>query len=318
MENENIKKGILFGIIGVVLISLQPVIANSRPSEIDAFIFAAITALFQAIIFFPLYFIERKRLRLKRENFPEMQDEIENFLRGWKKKQNIRLLSIIGVTFSIVPVMLFIGYELAGAINSSLLLKSEVIFALLFGYLILHEKVSKMQLIFSGVLFIGLFIAITQLSFSIEINSQVILGALILLIACALFTFIHTLTKTAFDRKELFPIQVVFIRSLLSGCILMIFYITIFPVENLLMIFEPDKFLYFLLMALVYGGSLAFWYKTLTYIGIGKASVINSLTPIISAFFAFIILGDIITLYYIIGTIIVIISILMVVRERKQ
>jgi hypothetical protein len=61
MDNYNFKKGLLYSVIGAILIGLQPVIANSRPVSIDAYIFAAVTALFEAIIFLPIYLIERKK-----------------------------------------------------------------------------------------------------------------------------------------------------------------------------------------------------------------------------------------------------------------
>ena len=50
--DTNIKKGLIFGTIGVFLIGLQPVISNSRPSIIVPYIFAAITALIEALISF--------------------------------------------------------------------------------------------------------------------------------------------------------------------------------------------------------------------------------------------------------------------------
>ena len=67
-----------------------------------------------------------------------------------------------------------------------------------------------------------------------------------------------------------------------------------------------------------WGFSLFFWYKTLSYIDIGKAGVINSLTPIITAFFSFLLLGELFTIFHLIGIVIVIISIYMIVREKKE
>ena len=69
MDNldSNTKKGLLFGTITVFLVGLQPVIANSRPQVIDAFIFAAITALIEAVVFLPFYYFERRKLRLNQE-----------------------------------------------------------------------------------------------------------------------------------------------------------------------------------------------------------------------------------------------------------
>ncbi len=313
MENHNLKKGLICGTIGVLGISLQPIIANSRPSVIDPYIFAAVTALIMATIFFPLFVLERHKLKSSID--VNSDEKIYSLLNGWKKKNNLKFLVIIGITFSIVPVLLFLSFDLAGAINSSLTLKSEVFFALLFGYIFLKEKrISKVQLLFCATLFFGVFIAITQGSFNLlEFN----IGVLILLIDVALFTLVHTFTKSRFDRNELSPIQVVFIRSLLSGIILFSTYFIFFPLDRINIVFNPNYFIYYLLMGLDYSVSLFLWYKTLSYIQIGKAGVINSVTPIITALFAWIILGDVFTIFHLIGMVIIIISIYMIVREKK-
>ena len=315
MENYNLKKGLICGTFGVLGISLQPIIANSRPSVIDPYIFAAVTALIMATIFFPLFVLERHKLKSSIDVDVNSNEKINSLLNGWKKKNNLKFLAIIGITFSIVPVLLFVSFDLAGAINSSLTLKSEVFFALLFGYIFLKEKrISKVQLLFCATLFFGVYIAITQGSFNLlELN----IGVLILLVDVALFTLIHTFTKSRFDRNELSPIQVVFIRSLLSGMILFSTYFIFFPLDRINIVFNPNYFIYYLLMGLDYSISLFLWYKTLSYIQIGKAGVINSVTPILTALFSWIILGDVFTIFHLIGMIIIIISIYMIVREKK-
>ncbi|MHA2392392.1 MAG: DMT family transporter [Promethearchaeota archaeon] len=315
MGNYNLKKGITFGSIGVFLIGLQPVISIARPSVIDPFIFAAMTALVEALIFLPLYLFERRRLILHKNKQLDLKIR-DSLLNGWKKKNNINLLVTIGLIFSVVPVLLYIGFEIAGGINSSLTLKSEIIFALLFGVIFLKEKkISKVQIIFCFVLFFGLILAITQGSFNLlEFN----IGIIILTICVAIFTIIHTFTKSGFDRNEVFPTQVVFVRNLMSGLILFILYIIIFPFENVVQILDFENFIFIILMAVDYGFSLFLWYKTLTYIEIGKASIINSLTPIITAFFSWVILGEIFTIFHLIGTPIVIFSIYVIVREKKE
>jgi len=314
MENYNLRKGLINGIICVVLIGLQPIISLSRPSIIDAFTFSTITVMFMAIIFFPIFLIERFKLISKAKK--ESDDRINSLLSGWKLLRNIRLFFGIGIVFSIVPVLLIVGYDLAGAVNSSLALKSEVIFALLSGNIFLNEKrISKIQLLFCVILFLGLIIAITQGFFNIlELN----LGVLILLLAVIIFTITHTFTKSGFDRNEISPIQVVFIRNVLSGIILLSTYFIFFPLEGLITVFSPEYLIYPFIMGCDWGLSLWFWYRTLSYISIGKAGVIMSLTPITSAFFSWIILGDEITYFHLIGITIVIVSIYMIVRERKD
>lgn len=314
MSNYNFKKGITFGSIGVFLIGLQPVISIARPSVIDPFMFAAMTALVEALIFLPLYFLKRRKLIQNKNNAFDLQIR-DSLLNGWKKKKNLNLLITIGLMFSVIPILLYIGFDIAGAINSSLTLKSEIIFALLFGVIFLKEKrISKVQIIFCIVLFIGLLIAITEGSFNLlEFN----VGVIILTISVALFTFFHTYTKSGFDRNEIFPTQVVFVRNLMSGIILFTLYVIIFPIENLLLILDFENYIFFILMGVDYGFSLFLWYKTLTYIEIGKASIINSLTPIVTAFFSWVILGDLFTIFHLFGTLIIIFSIFIIVREKK-
>lgn len=315
MVSRNLRKGILCGIIGVFLIALQPIISNSRPPVIDPYIFAAITAIIEALIFFPLYFLERRKLKNQANLLLKNSGKIYSMLNGWKKKENLRVIIIIGISFSVVPILLYIGYELAGAILSSLALKSEIIFALLFGFLILKEKITKTQIIFSVILFIGLFIAISQGNYNfLEFN----LGVVILITSVVIFTLIHTLTKIGLNKSELFSTQIVFFRNALSGIILFLTYIIFFPISNLIIIMDPLNFLFFFIMGVDYGFSLFFWYKTLSYIDIGQAGIINSLTPIISAFFAFIFLGEIFNIYHLVGMIIIIGSIIMIVREREK
>ncbi|NVM18938.1 MAG: DMT family transporter [Candidatus Lokiarchaeota archaeon] len=313
MVSSDLRKGLINGIICVVLIGLQPIVSLSRPSIIDAFTFSTLTVMFMAIIFFPLFLIERYRLITL--NKKEANIRFIILLNGWKKKRNIKLLIGIGIVFAIVPVLLIIGYDLAGAVNSSLALKSEVIFALLFGYMFLNEKqITKMQILFCIILFLGLLIAITQGFFNLlEFN----LGVLIILLAVAIFTITHTFTKSGFDRNEISPIQVVFIRNVLSGILLMSTYLIFFPIEGLILVFSPQYLIFPFIMGVDWGFSLYFWYRTLSYIEIGKAGVIMSLTPITSTFFSWIILGDDITHFHLIGITIVIISIYMIVREHK-
>lgn len=314
MENYNLKKGIIFASICIFTIGLQPVISIARPNIIDPYLFGAITALIEAILFFPIFLIERGKLKRELSNDPISNEKNSSLIHGWKKKSNIKVIIIIGLTFSAVPILLYIGYELAGPIISSLTMKSEIIFALLFGFLFLKEKISKVQILFCVLLFFGLVIAITEGSLNLlKFN----LGVLILLFSGLLFTLVHTLTKIGFERNELFPSQVVFLRNLISGVLLIVLYFLIFPLENFAIIIDPYNFMFFLFMAIDYGASLYLWYKTLTYIQIGKASIIISLTPIVSAFFSFIILGTMFTFFHLIGTSIVIFSIFMIVRGKK-
>ena len=316
MQSENLKKGLIFGTIGVVFVGLQPIVAILRPSAMDAFLFAAMTCLVETAIFFPLMLIEIKKRNSNKKN---EVDDIElgiSILKGWKN--NLWLLVFIGIIFGINQVLFFIGYELAGAINGSLTQKTTVFFSLIFGYIILSERITKLQIIFSFVLFLGLSIGITQFFTLFEINITILYGVLILLLISCLWMFGHTMTKPIFNRNEVTPIQMVFLRNSLSGLILILTYLIFFPIENFKVLFDFDNQVSFILMGAVYGSGLFCWYKTLSYLDVSKASIVFAPTPVTSAIFATIILGEVFTIAHLFGTILVIVSIIIIVRQKRS
>ena len=313
MENYNFKKGLLYSASGAFLMGLQPVIANARPSSIDAYIFGAITALIEALIFFPIFITERRKLKSKTRNSPE-QENVSLLLHGWKKKNNLILLTIIIIGFTFIPIFLYISYSLAGTDNSALASKSEIIFALIYGYFLLDERINKLQIIFCIILFFGLILAVTKGTFNIiELN----LGVILIVFTVGLFTLIHTVTKISLEKNELFSSQVVFIRNFFSGILLISTYFLFFPIDNVSILLTPVNYVYFILNGVDYGFTLFFWYKALTYFQIGKITIIGSLTPIVTAIFSFLFLEEIFTIYQFLGMIIIIFAIIMIIKEKK-
>jgi drug/metabolite transporter (DMT)-like permease len=312
LEKENLKKGIIFGVFGTILVGLQPIVINLSPEKIDAYIFAAMTVIIEALIFFPLMMIERSKIRSNYMKELITIEEMDSFLNGYKK--NKLLLIFVGSAFGFGMILFFIGYQLAGAINGSLAQKATVFFSLLFGWLILHEKITKKQILFSGILFLGLILAVTQGSFNIlEIN----VGVLILLLLSGIWMFTHSLTKPILDKNEATPIQMVFIRNAVGGVILISTYFVFFPIENIKLLLDLVNIFWFCAMGTVYSIGLFCWYKTLAYLDVNKASLLYSPTLIITAIFSTILLREIFTILHLIGTIIIILSIIMIVREKK-
>ena len=243
MDN-NIKKGLITGFIGVVFVGLQPIVAILRPIAIDAYLSGAMTCLVETMIFFPLMLIELKMMNLNNQK-KDIQGNDNNrvhFLRGWKN--NLWLLIGIGLLFGLNQIFFFVGYDMARAINGSLTQKSTVFFSLFLGYLILKERITKLQIIFSFVLFFGLAISITQFFTLLEVNLTILIGVGILLLISFLWIVGHTLTKPVFSRNEATPIQIVFIRNIISGVFLITTYFIFFPID--LKIFQdPVNILFF-------------------------------------------------------------------------
>jgi drug/metabolite transporter (DMT)-like permease len=270
------------------------------------------TSLIGVIIFLPLTLIERKQLKVIKEKNTKQAKTIDSLLNGWKKNKN--LLLIIGVIFSAVQVLFFLGYQLAGAINGSLARKTEIIFILLFGFIILKEKITKNQILFSVALFFGLILAVTNGSLNlIEFN----IGVLILIVNACIWAIGHSFTKVLFDKNQIFPFQMLLFRNLISGAILFGTYFLFYPLENINLLYNLTNYYYFILMGIFYNFGIYFWYKTISYLDISIATQLTSLTTIVSAFFGMLILGEEFTVFHIIGTGIVICSIYFIFREKK-
>ena len=316
MTDENFRKGLLYSVITGFIVSLTPIVIISRPQVIDPYIFAAMTFIIVSFIFLPLVLLERKVIRKRIKNDPSSKESNELLLNGWKN--HIRFFILLGFIFGVGRIFLIIGYELAGAINGALAQKARIIMALIFGYIVLKEKITKKQILFSIILFIGLFIAVSQFSFDlINLNNEIIIGVLILLLLGTIFTWAHTLKKKElFDKNEITPLFVVFIRNCIGGIILISTYFLFYPLENVRLFYEPINLFYFLAIGLIHGTGLFCLYKTYSYMDYSKATILIAPTPIITAVFAYFFLREIFTVYHLIGTIIIVISIVVIVREK--
>jgi len=318
LTNKNYAKGIAYGIISLLFLSLEPIIANSRPAEIDSFIYGAMTSIIMSAIFLPLMLLERKRLKTNLESLDSVKEnekiqEVNSLLNGFK---NHRWLFIyLGINFAFAYVLFFWGYELAGAINGSLAQKMDLIFALLFGFLINKEKITKTQIIFSFVLFFGLIIAITRGSFNlIEFN----LGVIILIITTMLWMSAHAITRPILEKKEISPFQLVFMRNLISGIFLFVLYLAFFGNRAFILLLDPINLYNFILMGIVYGIDLCCYYLALSYIKVSKVSILMAPSLFITTFFATIFLSEVFTIFHLIGSVIVITSIVIIIRLKEE
>jgi len=277
MPDKKYLKGIMFALVSLFLISFQPIVAIARPKVLDVYLFAAMTCIFIALF-------------------------------------HKRLLLYLGINFSIAQILFFLAYEYAGAINGSLAQQTMIIFGLIFGFLVNHERISKTQIFFSIVLLFGLAFAITQGSLNLlEFN----IGAGLMMITVALWMLAHSITRPILDKEEITATQVVFIRNVISGTILFSTYFLFFPLSNINLLFDPINVFFFVAIGFFYAFDVLYWYRAIQKIDVSKASIIISPMPILVAFLAYLILGEIFTIYHLIGTLIVIGSIIIIVRKKE-
>jgi len=137
-----------------------------------------------------------------------------------------------------------------------------------------------------------------------------------MMITAAIWMLAHAFTRPILDKEEITATQVVFIRNVISGTILISTYFIFFPLSNINLLFDPINMFFFITIGFFYAFDVLYWYRAIQKIDISKASIIVSPMPILVAFFAYLILGEIFTIYHLIGTLIVIGSIIMIVRKK--
>ncbi len=318
MIDKNYARGIIFGVISLIFVSFQPIIANSRPAEIDSYVYGTMTSIMLCMFFFPLMLVERKRLKLKIIELDSITETaqiqgLKTLMNGYKEHKV--LLLYLGINFAFAYVFFFWGYELAGAINGSLAQKADLIFALLFGYLINKEKISKTQIFFSILLFFGLIVAVTQGSFNVlELN----LGVIIMLITVTLWMSSHAITRPYLEKKQISTFQLIFIRNAITGSLLLGSYLILRGYHFFNLLLNPINMFSFILMGMFYGVDLYCYYKSLSYIRITKVSILMAPSLIITNLFATIFLSEVFTLFHLIGAVIILLSIIVIIKLKEK
>ncbi|MFX1296706.1 MAG: DMT family transporter [Promethearchaeota archaeon] len=294
----------------------MPVVANARPEMLDSQIFSGMSSLFQVLFFIPIFLIER-RINNKKSNDikknPIISDEKLQNQKFYFGKSKWKIFIIIGITTCLVYFLYFEGLKLAGSINGALSLKTTSIFGLLFGYLLLKERITKIQLIFSGILFFGMIIAITQGEFYLlKLN----LGVYLILICAAIWMVVHTCSKPYLSNEITTSSELLITRNSISAAILIGAYVLIFG-DQIMVILDPINAFFYIIMGLIYGTNLFCWYKILKYFDIYLTSILITPQIIVTSLFGTIFLGEPFTIYHLIGIILIIGSIIVIGYQSK-
>lgn len=229
-------------------------------------------------------------------------------------KSKWTLYIVIGLSTSLIYFLYFEGLLLAGAINGVIALKTTVIFGLICGYLFLRERITKIQILFAGVLFVGLILAVTQGKFHLlELN----LGVILILICAALWMVVHTCTKPYLSHEIVSSSGLVIARNAIAAAVLIGSYVIIFG-EQIALVLDPVNAFFYIIMGLIYGINLYSWYKMLKYLDVYLTTIIITPQIIVTSLFGVMLLGEPFTEFHVIGIILIIGSIIVINHQAKS
>lgn len=223
-------------------------------------------------------------------------------LRELKKMdaQSIRIAVIIGfLNSAIAPLLFFSGLARTSAMNASMLSSAEIICVLVAAHFVLKEQISRMQIVGGAVVMAG----VLTLNFAAPagISSGAHLGDALLLAGAVVSGYASVLFKKYLSH--VMPELAILIRNIsgiVAVSVLAVFIqvsfsseVASFPLEKVLLLLAFTFFSRYL--------NLTFFYEALDRLKATTLSLIQIAQPLSGILFAFLILGETIHSYQILG-----------------
>lgn len=259
-------KGTFLVFLTAIISGLAIVVNKFFVVQIDPLLFTALRALFIGLVFFVIssYFSKSKKFNKV----------------SWKY-----LLSIGIIGGGLAFWLFFTGLKLTTAGRAAFLHKTLPIYAVVFAFIFLKEKITKKQVIAFAVMLFGLIlIESTKISPGVRMGDLLILGATIL------WAVENTISKKAMLEKE--SNWVVTFSRMFFGSLVLFAIIFISGKTGLLFSLTSQQITYIAISAGFLFLYVLTWYWGLKYINLSKASTILLISPVISLFLGSLWLGE--------------------------
>lgn len=276
---NKVKKGYLFNIISVAIMSLTPILNKLSLTDLSPIQASFFNALFSTLILLITVLLDKSKIKIYHNKF----------------------IWLLGITNTIGILLQYVSLSLLDPVSVGLLGRFYIIFALFLSVLFLNETLCKNDILPIIFAVIGSFL-ITH--FSSDFNS--ILGVIVTLSYTFFFALTNMLAKKTvkdIDSKTILLYNQA-TSTLLLGIILI--------VTNHLHTIHISIGLFSILLSALCSGviGLLLFYEGLKYISFREANIIRTLNPIFVFIFSFPFFPLPLTPKFITGAILIIISII--------
>lgn len=287
-----------FGTFLVILTAIFSgfnIVANKFFVEtIDPLVFTAMRALLIGTIFFFISFFIAKN---KKQKFKKT---------SWKK---LFLIGIIGG--SIAFWLFFTGLKITTAGKAAFLHKTLPLYAAIFAFFFLKEKISKKLLISLAVMLCGLiFMSFSKISFGLN------LGDLLVIAATVLWALEYTISKKLMLKKE--SNWVITFSRMFFGSLILIAIIILTGKTSEIINLNSSQIIYILVSGFLLLLYVLTFYWGLKHINLTKASTILLLAPVISLILGIALLGETASLMQLIGSALILIGAFFVIKSKSE
>lgn len=214
------------------------------------------------------------------------------------------LLGMVFFGAFLAPYIFLYGLQLTTAINASFLSITENIFTILLAGLLLGERLGKKEVLSVSAILLGVVFLVTNLEFSSLNLAERLLGNLLVLVGCFLWSVDNVLSRLLSVEGD--AIEVAGFKSLIGGltittlCMLLGVPFNLNLVQIVLLVF---------IGLFSIGFSLVFYFAALHHIGAGKTSTIYATSAVFGALFAVLILQEKFTLVQVLSGIMMLVGV---------
>lgn len=287
MRVQSATTGVSLALVCLVLLGIMPIVANSRPSALDALTYALALSLWQVVFAAPVFAAE---LSAHTKGI---------FAASLTRPAKWRMIAIglfTGALFGLSTYLYVLGVEKAGAANAAIAIQAYPLFAILWETLFLRKRKTALELALTGVLIAALYTLGTGGTLQLAGLSP---WFLVSLGVPFLWSIAHVIIKEELGRTPVTPVQVTFFRVVISSVFLLAVLAATTPdavgTPLLAALQEPMS----VLMGLIYYLELVIWFYAVRSIDVSLASSITTPWPALTMALAAVVLGDPVEMYQI-------------------
>lgn len=262
-RQENI--GIILILSSALLWGLYPVLVNVGVQSLPPIFFSATTVLMAAVFSFLYILFSNQKFKIQ------------------QKKVRIPLIMITLFVIIVPSILFFTGAKLTSGINTSFLMLSELIFAMIFTHF-MGEKTTWIKVLGGCGVLIGAGFLLYNGSFQLN------WGDVLIFLSGSTYVFGNFYGKKALHLLP--PEVILFVRSFLGGLFLLIVSLIIETPFNLLSLVQENWILLVINGFFMAFLSKIFWYQGLKRLDIFKATSIVMIFPLFSLIFLITFFGE--------------------------
>jgi drug/metabolite transporter (DMT)-like permease len=205
---------------------------------------------------------------------------------------------------------LFIGLQFSSANNAAIILRSELVFALIFGFLFLNETISRRQLLWMSLMVFGvMLLVVTNQLTALGIGDLLLLGTPIA------WASGHTFAKPVLQRVSSWT--AVAYRNLVGGVLLLLLAIGVILLGAPILYTTSLSLVIVIILieAIVILLAHSLWYEGIRRINLGKATALIAPAPLVTFTLYAVVFQVAPTPWQLVGAGIVIVATILLARE---